>query len=288
MVTYASGASGWLSIGSDSGSLLAGRSVADSTSLVISGNMQPGTYDATVTIQNDAVIGDPISVPVTLTIEAARPAMKVSPLTMSFSAVQDGPAAASQSFSVTNAGARDSSLDYSVQSSDSRVTAAGSATPLAAGQAATWIVSVDTTGLVPGTYHATIRVTSNETGTTQTINVTYTVHAPNPFAGSYVGSYTGTGSAYGYTDPLNGSVAFTVADDGTITVSVPGGGQGTVTPSGSGEFAGAGGFGSVDNADYTFDGTFVVSKTGVVTARGHWTATAEGASGSGTWTATRG
>ena len=109
----------------------------------------------------------------------------------------------------------------------------------------------------------------------------------NPFAGSYTGSYSGSGTVNGVTYPANGSVAFTVDNNGQIIVSDPGSGQGTVSAVGHATIAGAGGVGGVENSDYAFTGTFVLVGGGGASASGGWTATFAGGSGSGSWEASR-
>jgi hypothetical protein len=109
----------------------------------------------------------------------------------------------------------------------------------------------------------------------------------NPFAGSYTGSYSGSGTAFGFSAPVSGAVAFTVSASGVITVSVPGAGTGTLSRTGSASFAAGGGSGVIQGALVTFSGSFVITG-GVATATGSWTATFSGGSGSGSWTAVRG
>ncbi len=114
------------------------------------------------------------------------------------------------------------------------------------------------------------------------------VQAGQLFAGSYAGSYEGTGSAFGYQAPANGSVHFTVDDGGLITVTDPGGGTGAVALSGSASFGAAGGGGSALGATYSFSGQFTfLSPSGGVSASGSWTAGVLGGTAAGGWSATR-
>ncbi len=115
--------------------------------------------------------------------------------------------------------------------------------------------------------------------------------APKPevdrFDGAYTGSFTGTGTAFGENFPVDGGVAFTVAG-GVITVTDPGNGVGNLSARGSAGFAGAGG---TFDAAYTFGGKFTATALGTgpgtAVASGSWTATFEGGTARGTWSAGR-
>ena len=101
-----------------------------------------------------------------------------------------------------------------------------------------------------------------------------------------MGNYTGSGSAFGFTAPANGSVAFTVDTNGHITVTAPGSGSGSVSSTGQANVASAGGGGGFMNSVFSFSGVFR-AVGGTVAANGAWTATFTGGGGSGTWTAGR-
>jgi len=113
--------------------------------------------------------------------------------------------------------------------------------------------------------------------------------AGNLFAGSYRGSFSGTGSVFGYPpESISGSVSFTVDQNGVITVTNPGHGSGTIMPSGFATIGGAGGSGSFRGATYKFNGVFVRSPSGGVSVQnGGWSATFNGGSGRGISNATR-
>jgi hypothetical protein len=105
----------------------------------------------------------------------------------------------------------------------------------------------------------------------------------NDFDGIYTGSYDGTVYEDGYSGAVDGSVAFIVTN-GVILVTDPGSGSGEVDLEGSAFFSGSG---TTEGSSYTFDGTFVISPSGVATASGSWQATySGGATGDGEWGAT--
>jgi hypothetical protein len=104
----------------------------------------------------------------------------------------------------------------------------------------------------------------------------------NEFDGIYTGSYDGTVFDNGLSAPVNGFVALIVTNGG-IVVAAPGSGSGEVDLEGSAFFNGSGTSGD-DN--YTFDGTFIISPSGVATASGSWQSTSGNASGDGEWSAT--
>jgi hypothetical protein len=92
----------------------------------------------------------------------------------------------------------------------------------------------------------------------------------NRFDGVYTGIYTGTAYATnGATRPDNGSTSFIVSN-GVIIVTDPGSGLGSVNAAGSAAFSGSGN----DGANYTFNGTFVISPSGVAQGSGTWQASA--------------
>jgi hypothetical protein len=276
----------WLAVTPAAGRVAAGAP-ANAHQVVININgLVPATYHATITITGDGS-NSPQTVPVTLTITPPAGTLAVNPAELTFTATQ-GCNVAAQALTVRNTGTAGSVFDYRINPSDPWLSVSGLPRQLPAGTANTHQVSVNSSLLRPGTYHATVTVTDVTTNAAKAVPVTLTVQAAaNPFAGSYVGSYSGTGTAFGITAPVNGSVHFTVDASGAITVTDPASGHGTVNASGSASFAGAGGFGMSGNASYSFNGTFVLSPTGDVSASGGWSATFPGGGGSGTWRATR-
>ena len=107
----------------------------------------------------------------------------------------------------------------------------------------------------------------------------------SPFAGSYVGSYSGTVNDSSVIYSVSGGVNYVVDVNGIITVTNPGSGSGTVTLGGASTFS-AKGSGAYAGIIYHYVGTFIVSG-GTASASGTWTVTFSGGSASGTWSATR-
>jgi N-acetylneuraminic acid mutarotase len=208
------------------GGLEGGASARVGVSVDVSG-LSPGTWAGAVFVTSNVTGADHlILVPITVTIEAPPANAEVDPAQLSFSARQNDPLPASQTFTVTNTGPSLSVLHYAVSGGASWLNVIGSAGPLQAGQSAAFTVAVTTTALSPGTYHAKISVTDQDAGTSQAVTVTYTVSAqsvvPGPlvFKGNFAGSGTGTiNTIYGsgkYTNNLSGMVTFSVSGDGSL------------------------------------------------------------------------
>jgi len=105
------------------------------------------------------------------------------------------------------------------------------------------------------------------------------------FDGSYSGGYSGGLTYMGNDYSVSGNVAFSVSN-GTITVSEPGSGSGTVSASGSAGFTGRLAVAGLEQPlNCSFSGSFVPQGEGV-SASGGWSCSGE-ASGSGNWNASR-
>jgi hypothetical protein len=160
----------WLTLSPASGT---GNSTVTVT--IATGTLSAGTQTATITLA--ATGASPISIPVTFTVTAA-PASSIglSPVSLSFTGTQGAANPASKTVNVTNPGS--GTLTWSASDNAGWLTlspASGTTTtetdPITA--------SVNTAGLVAGTYNGTITVTgTGATNTPQTIPVTLTVSAP--------------------------------------------------------------------------------------------------------------
>ncbi len=133
-----------------------------------------GTYNGSVTIVAVGAANSPQNIPVTLTITPAQ-TMAVNPSSLSFSFQQGGSAPAAQKFAVSSTGGP---LNFSVTAS----TASGgnwlSVSPASGTTSAEISVSVNPSGLSPGTYTGTVRVESAAASNSPlTVNVTLTVTA---------------------------------------------------------------------------------------------------------------
>jgi len=82
----------------------------------------------------------------------------VNPISMTFSATVGGRNPPGQTLTLRNAGAQGTSLSYTINSNNSRLTVAGPLTPIPGGGTNSYNVAFDATGLAAGTYSATITV----------------------------------------------------------------------------------------------------------------------------------
>ena len=115
---------------------------------------------------------------------------------------------------------------------------------------------------------------------------------PQPLDGTYAGSFTGTQFVTGACpSTIMGSLSYAV-QGGNITVTLPGGGSGTLdTTTGAATFAPGSGIGGA-NVSCSFGGTFLPNPSASATASGTWSCVSTGAgstfnSANGTWTATQ-
>lgn len=107
---------------------------------------------------------------------AFPPTIQLNPTSFTFTAQHGGANPASQSLTVTNAGAPGSTLNFAAALSHAWLSLSPANGTLAAGASATLTVSVNSSGVAPGTYTGAITVgDSNATNTPQTAAVTLTV-----------------------------------------------------------------------------------------------------------------
>ena len=146
---------------------------------------------------------------------APTPAIGLSPLALSFTAVQNGAAPASQSVTIANAGTGTLAWTASSNMAWLKVNGAASTSGTNAGLLA---VTVSTTGLSPGPQSGMITVTaSGAANTPQNIPVTFTITAaPTPTIGL-------TPTALSFTAVQNGAVpasqSVTITNAGTGTLA---------------------------------------------------------------------
>jgi uncharacterized protein (TIGR03437 family) len=170
---------------------------------------------------------------------------------------------------VTLSSPASSAITVALASSSSAVTVPSSVTVAAGATSATFTATL---GTVSSAQTVTITATYGAVSVQTQITV-------NPLSGvdSYNGTYTGT---YTFTQgsTKSGSVVATI-DDGTITVTEPGSGSGTISASGQVSF----GVDVSEGVSCTFTGTFVVTSTG---ASGSGTFSCPSAGAGGTWSLT--
>ena len=147
------------------------------------GTLSPGTYTALVPVASAAsgVTNSPQTVRVDLVVRAG-PTLALSPATLTFTASAGGANPAPQVVSVRNTGTGSadglavSSITYDPGQPNGWLTAALSATSATAEAPAALTVTPMLNALPPGSYGATVAVSStNAAGSPQTLRVTFTV-----------------------------------------------------------------------------------------------------------------
>jgi hypothetical protein len=137
--------------------------------------MIAGSYSATVTISAPGATNTPRTVLLSLTLLSKPPTIAYSPTTLSFTATQGGPNPPSQTLRVWNSGGGD--LGWSLSGNATWISlspAAGSSTGESDTDAVT--VSVNISGMSPGSYSATIIISApGATNTPRTVLLGLTV-----------------------------------------------------------------------------------------------------------------
>jgi hypothetical protein len=156
----------WLTVSPASGS--------NSGTLVISANtsgMTAATYAGTVTVASAGATGAPKSISVSLTVNAAAPAvLTVSSTALSFSGVANGANPSSQTVTVSNTGA--GTMAWTAASNQSWLTVS----PASGSNSGTLTISANTSGMAAGTATGAITVNAGAAGT-KTIAVSLAVTA---------------------------------------------------------------------------------------------------------------
>ena len=170
-----------------------------------------GTYQGAVLVTSAAATNSPVSIPVTFIVSAA-PVLTAAPNALSFSYQQNGSLPGSQNLTI---GASGSSLDYTISPDPTApwLTATG------AGPApATITVSVNTTGLAPGTYQGNVILVAPASGNSPfVVPVSLTVSAtPNLIAAP-----TSLSVTYRQLDPAPAPIQITVTSSGASLSFTP-------------------------------------------------------------------
>ena len=164
----------WLSVSPSSGSSTGGENVH--TVSVSIGSLGTGTHNGTITITDPNATNSPQTVRVTLTIsEPSPPVISVTPTSLSFSAQQGDSNPSAQSIRVRNSGAQ--TLDYTI-TDDAGWLSVSPTSGSSTGGENTHTVSVDISGLSPGSYNGTITISDpNASNDPQTVSVNLTIKA---------------------------------------------------------------------------------------------------------------
>jgi hypothetical protein len=156
------------------------------------GTLTAGSYSGTVTLS--ATGATPVTVPVSFTVTAAPANIGVNPASLSFTATQGAANPANQSMTINNTGG--GSLSWNVSDNASWLSlnpTSGSSTP------GPVTASVNTSGLVAGTYNAAITITANGAANTpQTMPVSLVVTAPSTGAATLTWNASTSSSVVGY------------------------------------------------------------------------------------------
>jgi hypothetical protein len=200
-----------------------------------------GTYNATIAVTASGATNSPQTIAVTLTVTAApiSPTINVNPLSLFFTDAQGGANPASQILALTNIGGQTLTWTISDNAGWLAVNPSNGSTTT---ETDTLTVSVDTTGVLIGTFNATITITaSGATNTPQTVPVTLTVTGTPPNATPTISfnpasfSFQTLGPANPGTQALSisegggsTSVSWSVSDDAAWLVLSPT--SGSVTP----------------------------------------------------------
>ncbi|MCX8126825.1 MAG: hypothetical protein N3E40_06810, partial [Dehalococcoidia bacterium] len=147
----------WLNLDPTSGSS-SGQPNTVTASVNISG-LNAGTYNAVITVTAEGASNSPLTLPVTLTITG--PKLSYSPQTFAFSGTtpQNPP---SQTLTLTNSGG--GTLNWSINSSHSWLTASPTSGSLTIGQSATATITIHTINLPPGTHLGSLTINISGAG----------------------------------------------------------------------------------------------------------------------------
>jgi len=174
-----------------------------------------GTYNATIAVSSSGASNSPVNLPVTLTVgPVSSPAISLSPTSLTFNGEQGGSNPSAQDISVSNSGGGSlasptTQINYGSGSGWLSVQTQGSSAPY------TLVNQPSISGLSPGTYTATVNVSSSgASNSPQSYSVTLVVAS----SGSPVISLSPSG--------LSGSISATCGSipNSTVTISNAGGG----------------------------------------------------------------
>ena len=218
--------------GQPSGWLSASMPATAPATLVLSATqagLALGSYTATVEIAASVASNSPRAVTVRLTVLAPQPAIALGATSTVFNAAQGGADPTEQNIGVTNAGGGSLSGLAAAVSYTSGQSAGWLNASFTSGTAPTTLRLRATTGsLVQGVYNAQVRVSSpTAQNSPQTVNVTFTVGAPQPILRLTPATLNFSGPKGG-PNPTDSIIQITNAGAGSLTglaisVGYPGG-----------------------------------------------------------------
>ncbi|GCE48151.1 hypothetical protein EI42_04149 [Thermosporothrix hazakensis] len=165
----------WLLVSPSSGMFASGQS-ARITIAVDRSELEAGKYQGELTFTSNAgTVVLPVKMEVLPVATTNSGKMELSPVLLSFSATDGGPSPAPQQITLSNAGL--SAFSWTAHSDANWLSVSPQTRTLYSGESMSLKVAVNTTTLLPGTYHGTIRFIAAENlpGSPQILNVTVTV-----------------------------------------------------------------------------------------------------------------
>jgi uncharacterized protein (TIGR03437 family) len=198
--------------------------------VAISNNSLPaGNYSATISVTSPTATNSPLILPITLVV-SGKPTLAPSPTSLTFTGQSGGSNPASQSINLT--GVTGAAVPFSITTSPSwlSVSAAATTTP------ATLVATVNTTGMIQGSYQGSITITSSVAGNSPVtipvaLNLTASLVVTTPTISSIVNaaSYDNSGFSPGGIVSIFGSllgpqtgVSFTVNSKGSLDDTLAG------------------------------------------------------------------
>jgi hypothetical protein len=211
----------WLDVSPASGTNSGTVTVTPSTA-----GLTAGTYSGNVTVTAPGVSGSPQTVPVTLTVKSASPALAVSPSTLAFRATQGGADPAAKALTVSNGGG--GTLDWTAAADVPWL----DVSPAGGTDGGSISVTPHLSGLSAGTFTGNVTVTApGAGGSPQTVLVTLTVDPPPP-ALSVSPSSLSFRATQGGANPAAQTLSATNAGGGRLDVTASGNASWlSVTPS---------------------------------------------------------
>ena len=211
----ASSNSAWLTLNNTTSA--SGTNLGSVSVRVNPAGLSVGTHSGLITIVGAGSANSPQTVSVSFDVTAApTPTIGLSATTLSFSAIQGGSNPANKTISISNSGS--GNLSWTATGNASWL----SLSPAAGTGAGTISVSINTTGMTPGTVNGQITITaSGATNTPQTVMVSATITAASapPAIGITPGGLTFT-AQQGGANPAPQSLTIRNTGGGTLTWTV--------------------------------------------------------------------
>jgi len=167
-----SSSTSWLAVSPASGTAPSSLSIS-----VAPAGLSAGTYTGSIQISASGASNTPLSVPVTLTVTQAVPALAVAPEELTFNYSVGGSVPSAQTVSITNAGG--GALSWTAAASSNNYWLA--IAPASGTVPGTLSVSINPANLAAGTYTATVQVTAaGASGSPASIAITLVVSGTQP------------------------------------------------------------------------------------------------------------